>query len=64
MPLRDKEFLSRRVVLDRSLIHFDEAKIVSPRNPTEGWRDIGQWQTLYRVRLGEDGLKKPVRAAT
>ena len=53
MPLRHKEALAKRVVPDRSVIHFDEVKIVTPRNRMEGWRDTGQWQSLFRVRLGE-----------
>ena len=62
MPLRHKEALAKRVVPDRSGIHFDEVKIVTPRNMKEGWRDTAQWQTLYRVRLGEAAREAPVRA--
>ncbi len=54
MPLRHKQALAKRLVLDRFEIHCDEVKIVTPRNRKEGWRDTGQWQTLYRVRLGSD----------
>jgi len=60
MPLRRKEALAKRVVPDRPAIHFDEVKIVTPGNLKEGWRDTGQWQTLFRVGLGEK--KKPVDA--
>jgi putative hydrolase of the HAD superfamily len=62
MPLRHKEALAKRVVPDRSGIHFDELKIVTPRNREVGWRDTGQWQTLFRVGLGEAGRGAPVRA--
>jgi len=62
MPLRHKEALAKRVVPDRSGIHFDEVKIVTPRNRKEGWRDTGQWQTLFRVRLGEATREASVRA--
>jgi putative hydrolase of the HAD superfamily len=53
MPLRRKEALAKRVVPDRSVLLFDQVKIVTPLNLEEGWRDTGQWQTLFRVRLGE-----------
>ena len=62
MPLRDKEALARRVRIDRPEIHFDQLKIVSPRNETGGWRDTGQWQTLFRVRLEGSEVKSPIRA--
>ncbi len=62
MPLRDKEALAKRVVMNRSLIHFDQTKIVTPRNREEGWRDTGQWQTLFRIRLDDTGRGTPVRA--
>jgi 2'-5' RNA ligase len=52
MPLRHKEALAKRLALDRSEIHCDELKIVTPRNREQGWRDTGQWQILYRVTLG------------
>lgn len=53
MPLRRKEALAKRVVPDRSVLLFDQVKIVTPRNREEGWRDAEQWQTLFRVGLGE-----------
>jgi len=53
MPPAEKEALAERVVPDRTGIHFDAVKIVSPRNLKEGWRDTGQWQTLFLLRLGE-----------
>jgi 2'-5' RNA ligase len=59
MPLRHKEALAKRVLPDRSGINFDEVKIVTPGNREEGWRDTGQWQTLFRVRLGEVGRGAP-----
>jgi len=52
MPLRHKQALAKRLVLDRSKIHCDEVKIVTPRNRELGWRDTSQWQTLYHARLG------------
>ena len=57
MPLRDKGALARRVMLDKTEIRFDELKIVSPRNLERGWRDTGQWQTLFRVKLGKAGSR-------
>jgi putative hydrolase of the HAD superfamily len=54
MPLRHKEALVKRVIPDRTEIHFDKVKIVTPRNLKEGWRDTGQWQTLFRAGLGEE----------
>jgi putative hydrolase of the HAD superfamily len=62
MPLGNKKALAKRVVMDRSAIHFDQVKIVTPRNREEGWRDTGQWQTVFRARLGEAGREAPVRA--
>jgi putative hydrolase of the HAD superfamily len=62
MPLRHKEALAKRIVPDRPSIHFDKVKIVAPRNREEGWRDTGQWQTLFRARLGDAGRGAPVRA--
>jgi putative hydrolase of the HAD superfamily len=62
MPLREKEALAKRVVMDRSAIHFDQVKIVTPRNRKEGWRDTGQWQTLFHAGLGKAGRRAPVRA--
>jgi putative hydrolase of the HAD superfamily len=62
MPLRDKEALARRVRIERPAIHFDHLKIVIPRNETAGWRDTGQWQTLYRVRFEKSSEKSPLRA--
>ncbi len=53
MQLRDKSAAAKRVVLDKTSILFDEVKIVTPRNVEKGWRDPGQWQTLFRVRLGK-----------
>ncbi|MRR57953.1 MAG: hypothetical protein EG824_07070 [Deltaproteobacteria bacterium] len=58
MPLRHKVALAKRIVPDRSVIQFDEVKIVTPRNLKEGWRDTVQWQTLFRTGLGEQ--KEPV----
>jgi len=55
MPLRNKEALAKRVDMDRDEIHFDRVKIVTPRNREEGWRDTGQWQTLFHVRLRGTG---------
>jgi 2'-5' RNA ligase len=54
MPLRHKQALAKRLTLDRFEIHCDEIKIVTPRNRELGWRDTGQWQTLYRAKLGAD----------
>ncbi len=59
MPLRDKGALARRVVLDKTAIQFDGLKIVSPRNLEQGWRDTGQWQTLFRVKLGKERHENP-----
>lgn len=59
MPLRDKGALARRVVLDKTAIQFDGLKIVSPRNLEQGWRDTGQWQTLFRVNLGKGRQENP-----
>lgn len=62
MPLREKEALAQRVQLDRTEFHFDEVKIVVPRNADLGWRDTGQWQTLFRARLrGGVGQEPGVR---
>lgn len=55
MPLRDKRALAKTLIPDRAVIHFDAVKIVTPRNPKEGWRDTAQWQTLFRVSLEEAG---------
>ena len=55
--MRDKGALARRVMLDKTEIRFDELKIVSPRNLERGWRDTGQWQTLFRVKLGKAGSR-------
>jgi len=54
MPLCQKQELADCLVLDRLSIHCNEVKIVTPRNQELGWRDTGQWQTLYHVRLGVD----------
>jgi putative hydrolase of the HAD superfamily len=62
MPLLDKEAMARRVRIDRAEINFDQLKIVTPRNETVGWRDTGQWQTLFRVRLEKSSVKSPLRA--
>ncbi|KAF0218886.1 MAG: putative hydrolase of the HAD [Geobacteraceae bacterium] len=63
MPLREKEALARRIVLDRSVICFDEVKVVAPQNLHEGWRDTGMWETVVSVKLREKGRKTPVRTA-
>jgi putative hydrolase of the HAD superfamily len=62
MPLRDKEALARRIVLDRPVVRFDEVKIVAPQNLLDGWRDTGLWKTVFSVKLGRDGLKPPIKA--
>lgn len=54
MPLRSKDALAKRIVLDKAVIHFNQVKIVTPMNRAEGWRDTLQWRTLFHVRLGED----------
>jgi putative hydrolase of the HAD superfamily len=61
-PLSHKEALAKRVVPDRSRIHFDQVKIVTPRNLREGWRDTAQWQTLFRIRLAGTSPQEAVRA--
>ncbi|HET6420768.1 MAG TPA: 2'-5' RNA ligase family protein [Geobacteraceae bacterium] len=53
MPLTEKQALAKRVIPDREVILFSSVKIVTPRNPKEGWRDTGQWQTLFRILLEE-----------
>jgi putative hydrolase of the HAD superfamily len=55
IPLAEKETLARRVVLNRSEILFDRIKIVAPRNPDQGWRDTGRWETMFTQRLGGNG---------
>jgi putative hydrolase of the HAD superfamily len=62
LPLRDKQSLAHRVALDRTAIRFDEAKLVSPLNPHEGWRDPMRWKTLARVRLGGKEAQPALRA--
>ncbi|HEX8960925.1 MAG TPA: hypothetical protein VF775_05065 [Geobacteraceae bacterium] len=52
MPLAEKEAVARRTALDRSEILFDRVKIVVPRNPDQGWRDIGRWATMFSATLG------------
>jgi putative hydrolase of the HAD superfamily len=55
LPLRHKEALAKRLVPDRSAIHFDQVKIVSPASREEGWRDTSQWRTLFRAGFGVCG---------
>jgi putative hydrolase of the HAD superfamily len=55
LPLKEKESLARRTHLDLVELFFDEVKIVTPLNRTEGWRDTMQWQTIYRAKLAGKG---------
>ena len=56
MSLHRKQASAGRVIPGRAEIFFDEIKIVSPRNRQEGWRDTGQWQTLFSLRLGNQPI--------
>ncbi len=51
LPIEEKEALAARTSLDRSELHFDQLKIVTPLNRVEGWRDTMQWQTINRTKL-------------
>lgn len=61
MPRHRREALARGVKLERSEIHFDQVKIMTPRNRQKGWRDTVQWQTLFRFRLGDTKQEAPVQ---
>lgn len=52
LPLAETEAMARRTALDRSEILFDRVKIVVPRNPDQGWRDTGRWETMFSATLG------------
>jgi putative hydrolase of the HAD superfamily len=56
LPLGEKEALAAKTRLDRSELHFDEVKIVTPLNREEGWRDTMQWRTIYRRKLEGKGV--------
>ena len=51
IPLHDKEALAKTVTLDRSEVHFEQIKIMTPANRIAGWKDAKQWKTLYRSCL-------------
>ena len=51
MPVEEKVALAHSVVLDRQAVLFDRVKVVAPNNPTEGWRDIAGWRTLWCTGL-------------
>jgi hypothetical protein len=61
MALRHRQSLAKRVILDRSCIHFDGLKIVTPLNRELGWRDTSQWQTLFHVGFGASRPETPAR---
>jgi putative hydrolase of the HAD superfamily len=61
LPRHRRDALARGIVLDRPEIHFDQLKIMTPRNRKLGWRDTVQWQTLFRFRLGEPEPGAPAR---
>jgi putative hydrolase of the HAD superfamily len=51
LPLKEKDELARRTLVDHDKISFDEVKIVTPLNNVQGWRDTMRWQTIYRTKL-------------
>jgi len=62
LPLGEKEALTARTLIDRSELHFDQVKIVTPLNRVEGWRDTMQWQTINRAKLTGKEPGQDIRA--
>jgi putative hydrolase of the HAD superfamily len=62
LPLKDKEAQARRLVIDRATVRFTEAKVVTPLNPQQGWRDPLLWKTLARVPLVGAEAEAGIRA--
>jgi len=62
LPLGEKEALTARTLIDRSELHFDQVKIVTPLNRVEGWRDTMQWQTINRTKLTGKEPGQEIRA--
>jgi len=62
LPLGEKEALAARTSLDRSELHFDQVKIVTPLNRVEGWRDTMQWQTINLAKLTGKEPGQDIRA--
>jgi len=62
LPLGEKEALTARTLINRSELHFDQVKIVTPLNRVEGWRDTMQWQTINRTKLTGKEPGQEIRA--